>query len=156
MRLPSFLLTATVLASSLTARADSFTFTGAGVNDTFTLPSSPTVSASGTFGFSVAPVLVDENGFDAIDQIFFFSKAEGGGLLLEDTAGNGPNGFGAQLYSGGSNDPTFKVGTFALSDLASYTLTISDTTAVPEPSTLVLLGAGLIGFVVMRRRLIVF
>jgi hypothetical protein len=74
------------------------------------------------------------------------------GLFPNPSCPQCPSVFGAgdQLWSGVSASPTFIPGTYAmfLSDLPSPnagTLSISSATGVPEPSTLLLTGAGLLG-----------
>ena len=66
--------------------------------------------------------------------------------------------FGPQLFTGSPSSPTFTLGTFALSDPntdgAPYTLTIAPS-AVPEPSSLLLFGSGMLGVCGLVRRKIV-
>ena len=155
MRTFHLLLAAAALGCPIAARCDTFTLTGSGVDDTFTLPSSPAVSASGTYGFTLNSVPVEESGAEVSNQVIFFNKAEGGGLLLQDLSGNYLNPFGSVLYTGTVEDPTFKVGTFTLNGLAgTYTLTIGTTSAAPtpEPASILLLGTGVLAAAFGLRR----
>lgn len=145
MRFISSLFVVAALTCARSARADTFTLTGPGVYDTFTLPSSPTVSKSGAYGFTIIGVSVNENGTEVTDNILFFTKSDGGGLLLESPSGTGINPFGEVLYTGTVYSPTFKTGTFTLASLTdSYHLSVSGTTATPEPDSVLLLSTGLI------------
>lgn len=151
MRSRNLLLFIGFLFGSVACRADSFALSGSGVDDTFSLPSSPLISASGSYGFTIDNVAVNESGIIAQLQLTFFSQALGGGLLLESASATDVNGFGNQLYRGANNHPTFVAGTFALSDLETYRLTITPTVPAPEPSTFLLLGIGML-LVLIRRR----
>ncbi len=151
MQLRSLLLFSCFFFGSFACRADSFVLSGFGVVDTFSLPSSPAISASGSYGFRIDDVSVNGSGTVANVQLTFFSQALGGGLLLESASKADVDGFGNQLYSGANNRPTFDTGAFALSDLESYELTIMPTASTPEPTTFLLLGTGVF-LVVVRHR----
>jgi hypothetical protein len=87
-------------------------------------------------------------------SIWFFNARYGGGLEIDDQ-----NGLGAllvtdgpQLYTGTENDPTFRLGSFAMTEFprlgsGRYTLTVTDLDAgpvnVPEPATGAILLGGL-------------
>lgn len=91
--------------------------------------------------------------FDLAD-LTFYNGDLGGGMQIKDwyadtllLLSDGP-----QLYTGTEKAPTFKLGTFALTEfegLGSYTLTVTDLDAVPgpvnvpEPATTAMLLGGL-------------
>lgn len=101
---------------------------------------------------------------DFVDLYFYNANAGGGmeiydyytetTLLLTD---------GAQLYTGSEGTPTFRLGTFGLTEFAgsgSYTLTVTDLNAVPvpdpvdvpEPATAAMLLGGLGALYASRKR----
>ena len=93
--------------------------------------------------------------FGVVD-LYFYNAAADGGLTIFDFFGINVLVLadGAQLYTGSESDPTFRLGTFALTDAFgsddTYTLTITDLDAppeppadVPEPASLALLMGGL-------------
>jgi hypothetical protein len=146
---------------------DDFTLTdGLGNTITWQLPASPTPSFVTPLSFQLFNVPGTINGIagEALNPEFINQNA-GGGLMFANTADTigivGTSGViggvtSPQLYSGPENAPTFLTGTFSFPVLTAInevsqgittgTLTITpDVTPAPEPSTLVLLAAGLLG-----------
>lgn len=114
---------------------------------TATLPASPTPTSFTATSFEIpsGPVIVD--GDTVMVNVDFFTLAAGGGAQ-----GGGVRIDGPQLFSGPTSSPTFLLGTFPL---GGFDLTISQAAAVPEPSSLALLGTGFLGIcAVLRRKLI--
>jgi hypothetical protein len=152
----SFVLAVATLFSVSQARADAidnFTYQ-AGVNTfTWQLPSSPTMlSFVPGSNFAIPNVQYSENGTLQNPATFsFFSSFPfgfGGFQLPGLISATGP-----QLYTGPENAPTFITGTFALPDSFSATGNGILTIAAPEPSSLMLLGTGmlaLLGFALKK------
>jgi hypothetical protein len=127
-----------------------FTITGAGHVITFDLPQNPTPDtfSAGDF-FAITQVFGTYDGdARAFDGAAFFNSVQNTGNLHFDFFS--PY-FGDQLYTGPESAPTFKIGTFDITDQEfDYVLTIG---AVPEASTwaLMLLGFAGLGFAGYRR-----
>src|ERR1700679_4309535 len=158
------LLVALDTTASVAAKADTldFSITGHGTDITFSLPSSPTPSS---FSFSngdfeIANVVLDVNGTDQTDNLFFFLGGSFGG-----GAATSPSSlfdlFGAQLFTGSLNDPTFKTGDFSMTTEAGfegfcnqsgYDLDITKQgppSMAPEPSSVLLLATGVLALLAM-------
>jgi hypothetical protein len=147
------------LVSASRAQADgvdTFTYTFEGNTFVWQLPSSPTIGA-GDFvlggNFAILDVPYSENGVAQTPSEFDFfssSDAEGGGFEIITPSLTSPaNAFGAQLYSGMENAPTFVPSTYDLNNGSTTgplgTLIISTSSvSTPEPSSLVLMGSGLL------------
>ena len=134
----------TFLFAPLAAHAstlDNFTLTSNsnGSVITFQLPATPnpTMVQYEEFEFE------DVNTSAGLETIRFFDAQDGGGLSLDDTG----LPYGPQLFTGTDANPTFLLNTFQLSnnsDLSTsdYTLSITQVSATPEPSSLLMLGTG--------------
>ena len=154
---------------------DSFHVTGHGLVLNFTLPASPVPdSFQVRDDFALGDVTFTENGVSmTAHDAYFYVKAEDGGFGLDDRFGNAIDGLdftGPKLFTGTVKHPTFKEGTFRLTDgpacsvsadsvadaaggKCHYTLDIAPVAAAtPEPSTLLLLGSGALGAVGWVRR----
>lgn len=155
-----------------TAKADSqelsYSLTGPdGLTATFILPVNPVVAAGNyTLGadFQVTPIdLIVNNLADPGGVVTFYSydpTLGGGGFSVDEgdliDLMNAPE-FTQALYSGSEATPTMSNigGNIPLEDFMTstpgYTLTITPVSTVPEPASLLLVGAGLVGVFVKRR-----
>jgi len=143
------------------ASAAHFVFTASGVNLTFDLPDSPTVTfAAPGEGFAITTPTV-LNGNPVAESVTFLNTnynifpGISGGFSYDGSVNNVFQG--AQLYSGAESAPTFLMGTFNLTQYqtgAAGTLVISESGAVPEPASwaLMLGGFGLVGGAMRSRR----
>lgn len=161
-RIPAALVFAfSLLLSVGTAKADgtpllAYNLTGP-VDASFELPANFTV-APGEYGlgagFFVTPIDLTIGGSPVSgDQLMFFSSFFGG--AFEDTD-ELVNLTGPQLYTGSENNPTMSAfpGGIPLFDYdtgaGGYTLTVTPV-STPEPTSLLLMGTGLLSLFLMRR-----
>ena len=155
------------LVSASRAQADgvdTFTYTFDGNTFIWQLPSSPPIEAGNGFpgiSFAILDVKYSENGVDQTPSEFdFFSASipDGGGFVIVTPGLTSPaDTFGAQLYGGTEDAPTFKPGTYHLNNGSSTgpldTLVISfSSVSVPEPGSLTLLGSGLLSLLGFARK----
>lgn len=162
-------------ALPLAARADQVTITGTNTI-TFNVAASPTPSFyTPDGGFTLDNIAVTENGVTSNEEVLFFEDgiAIGStasvsfdwifmninltGAIASDLSDVPGSFFSAPLYSGGESTPTLLPGTYDLSDNlgnGDLSLTIAaDVAATPEPSSLLLLGTGVLGAAgILKRR----
>jgi PEP-CTERM motif len=133
-------------AKADSAPSDTMTYTISGsTTATFTisLDSEPDWSENGT-AFTMDPLNLMVDGTSMTDTVVFFNSSDLGGL--NSVFSCLPDLIGPQLYTGSESDPTFLTGVFELFDIetgASYTLTVTESSSVPEPSTILMLVSGL-------------
>ena len=156
------------LVSASRAQADgvdTFTYTFDGNTFVWQLPSSPTVGA-GNFilgiMFAILDVPYSENGVAQTPSefdFFSFPTGEGGFQIITPSLTSPANTFGPQLYGGMDTEdaPTFIPGTYELNNGSPTgpmgTLVISfSSVSAPEPSSLILLGSGLLSLLGFARK----
>lgn len=158
-----------LIGGATNARADGidlFTLTDGTNTMTWSLPSSPTpnlVDPAGTSGFVVDGVTVTENGTTTVTQAleFYTSSSFGGASNFPEFPVTLFDLFGAQVFMGSESSPTFVPGSYmftdpcdswVLSDAEDLTLNITPSSGVPEPSSLLLVGIGLVSLAPILRK----
>ncbi len=160
-RIPTFavgILAVAILFLAPSARPDTFSLTDGTNVIVFSLPANPIPSSfTGGSDFEVDGVSVDVNGSPETESFFFFNSSESGGLTIADVNNALLNQQGPMVYGGTEQSPTFSPQTFSLKNLTfpdgtnavfanDFTLTIvGSSESVPEPSSILLLGMGLMG-----------
>lgn len=167
MRLRSLLTLLALSAVSLIGRATTLTYTTG--NLSFTLPSDPTPSSFSTFGFLLDNVQVT-SGTTTTSEVVGFGGGPGCGgpgffVVAQSVNFINCNSVGfnlplylflpnSELFSGSTSDPTLLTGTFSglvLAGQGNLVVTASPA-VVPEPSSFVLLGTGLLGIAAGAKR----
>jgi hypothetical protein len=149
MMLRSGLAAAVLALSAVQAQAATLVFTLTGAySAVWQLDSNPVPSLVLPGGFRVASVAGTFGGTAQSVTIDFFAPSSSGGLIISAGGPNLANLVGPQLFTGTTSAPTFRTGTFALSNEftgapASINITpLSPSAAVPEPATWATMLAG--------------
>ncbi len=147
-----------LFVSAGVARADTLQFvvSGQAGSATFNLSRTPTITSFS--GGNYFTVTIDNGSINLLGYSYpappfvleFSNTSAGGGFGLVVPIWGYLQLQGAQMFTGLDSAPIFSTGTyFFKTGFGSLTVNV---TAVPEPSTLLLLGFGLVGLGLLRKR----
>ena len=146
------------LLFSVTAVADTIQFTLTGGSHTlqFVVPENPTPDLVGPDFFTLNDVSFTLDGSPELARIVnFFAASNGGGIGICDYV-NCPlvDLFGAQMFTGPLDHPTFIPGSYNLVDAGDSILPggFQTVAAVPEPASILMLATGVLGLARRWRR----
>lgn len=146
------------LAIPAAAHADTFDFSATGSSGTFSGSGTLTASSNGSGGYLISAItgtgvtgLFAPGGFNNNDNLLFPSALptlDANGFSF--TAVNGPDHYDVNIFNNGSGYEAY------LQDEDNFTQTVpvtfALTAATPEPSSLALLGTGILGIIAIGRR----
>lgn len=146
------------LAVPVAAHADTFNFSASGSAGGFSGSGVLTASPSGS-GFLISDItgtgvtgLIAPGGFNGNDNLLFPTSTptlDAHGFSFTDV--NGPDHFSVNIFNDGTGYFAFLEDEDMFTETLPVTFTLSPT-AVPEPSSFILLGTGILGVIEVARR----